>query len=109
MMSWMPEATASSTTYWIVGLSTIGAWLYQQAGQKTPVVVVAAAVHAGHPLTRADLSTLDVAGAVTAISADHLDDAVGLSARLPRVGRGPSEGCQYHRGYGAGEDMMNDP
>src|SRR3990172_2983197 len=24
MMSWMPEATASSMTYWIVGLSTIG-------------------------------------------------------------------------------------
>src|SRR3972149_8861848 len=24
MMSWLPEATASSTAYWIVGLSTMG-------------------------------------------------------------------------------------
>jgi hypothetical protein len=66
----------------IVTLAATGAWLYQQAGQKTPVVILVTRVPAGHPVTRGDLSTVDVAGPVTAVSAAHLDAVVGQKAAV---------------------------
>ena len=76
-----PGYTALALTL-IVTLAATGAWLYQQAGQKTAVVVVVARVPAGHPVSRADLSMVDVAGAVTAVSAAHLDSVVGQNAAV---------------------------
>lgn len=67
----------------VVGLAAAGAYLYSQAGRKVPVVEVVTAVPAGHPISRADLSTVDVAGAVTAIGAAHLESVVGQTAAVP--------------------------
>ncbi|MCW2528611.1 MAG: hypothetical protein JWM76_3471 [Pseudonocardiales bacterium] len=64
----------------IVGLAAIGAYLYSQAGKKVPVVVVVTDVPAGHTIQRSDLSTVQVAGDVTAIGGAHLDSAVGQTA-----------------------------
>lgn len=63
-------------------LSTGGAWLYVQAGQKTPVVVVAREVPAGHVIERSDLSTVSVAGAITAIGGQNLESVVGQTAAV---------------------------
>jgi hypothetical protein len=67
----------------IVGLAALGAYLYVQAGAKTPVVKVVRSVPAGHTIARADLSTTAVAGGVTAISGSNLDSVVGKTAAVP--------------------------
>jgi hypothetical protein len=64
----------------IVGLATMGAYFYSQAGKKVPVVVVTTDVPVGHRIARSDLSTVRVAGAVTAIGGANLDSVVGETA-----------------------------
>jgi len=66
----------------IVGLGALGAYFYTKAGQKTPVVVVTKDVPAGHRIERSDLSTVNVAGGVTAIGGSHLDSVVGEVAAV---------------------------
>ena len=66
----------------ILALAAVGAWMYAQAGHKTPVVVVVGDVPAGHVIGRADLSTVDVAGAITAVAGEHLDGIVGRTAAV---------------------------
>lgn len=66
----------------IVGLGALGAYFYSKAGEKTPVVVVTKNVPAGHQITRDDLSTVNVAGGVTAIAGSHLDSVVGEVAAV---------------------------
>jgi hypothetical protein len=64
----------------IVGLAAVGAYFYSQAGKKVPVVVVTIDVPAGHKIQRADLSTVQVAGSVTAIGGANLNSVVGETA-----------------------------
>lgn len=64
----------------IVGLAAVGAYLYTQAGKKTPVVEVVNHIAAGHAIQRSDLTTVDVAGAVTAIGGAGLQSLVGETA-----------------------------
>jgi Flp pilus assembly protein CpaB len=66
----------------IVGCAAVGAYLYTAAGAKTAVVVVVRDVPEGRALQRDDLSTVAVAGGVTAISASHLDSVVGQAAAV---------------------------
>jgi hypothetical protein len=66
----------------IVGLAAAGAWLYSSAGAKTPVVVVVQSVPAGHAITRADVSTVEVAGGVTAIAGANLESVIGQDAAV---------------------------
>lgn len=66
----------------IVGLAALGAYWYSRAGEKTPVVVVVKDVPAGHAIARSDLSTVDVAGGVTAVAGSHLDSVVGQVATV---------------------------
>jgi hypothetical protein len=66
----------------IVGLAALGAYWYSEAGQKTPVVVVVKDVPAGHVIARSDLSTVNVAGQVTAIGGASLDSVVGEVATV---------------------------
>lgn len=66
----------------IVGLGALGAYFYSKAGEKTPVVVVTKDVPAGHRIARDDLSTVNVAGGVTAIAGSHLDSVVGQVAAV---------------------------
>ncbi len=56
--------------------ATFGA-LYQRAGAKAQVIVVVARVPAGHVLTRGDVSTTRVAGAVSAMAGGDLSAVVG--------------------------------
>lgn len=64
----------------IVGLAALGAYFYSQAGKKVPVVVVTTRVPAGHTIERSDLSTVQVAGNVTAIGGANLNSVVGQTA-----------------------------
>lgn len=64
----------------MVGLGVLFGYLYVQAGAKTPIVVMARTVRAGHEITRADLSTISVAGPLTTIAGDDLDRVVGRIA-----------------------------
>lgn len=66
----------------VLALAAVGAWLYDQAGAKTPVVVVVADVPAGHVVERSDVSTVDVAGAITAVAGGHLEAVVGQTAAV---------------------------
>ena len=84
----------------IVGLAAIGAYFYSQAGRKVPVVVVTADVPAGHKIQRSDLSTVQVAGSVTAIGGAHLGSVVwadrrgGTAAEYPAAkGNGDFGAC----------------
>lgn len=66
----------------VMGLMVLFGYLYLQAGKKVPVVVVTADVPAGHTISRADLSTVAVAGSVTAIAGGHLGSVVGQTAAV---------------------------
>lgn len=77
-----PGWTALALTL-IVAFAAIGAWLYSSAGAKTAVVVVVRKVPAGHLIERADVSTVAVAGAVTAIASQNVESVVGEVAAVP--------------------------
>lgn len=66
----------------IVGLGAAGGYSYSKAGHKTPVVVVINDIPAGHVISRSDLSTVSVAGDVTAIAAVNIDSVVGQTAAV---------------------------
>lgn len=66
----------------IVGLAALGGYLYSTAGSKTPVVVVVQQVPAGHVVTAADLSTVDVAGGVVAVAGSNLSSVLGQTATV---------------------------
>jgi hypothetical protein len=66
----------------VVGLGVLGAYLYQQAGAKVPVVVVVGTVPAGHIITRADLSQVAMAGDLPTIAGRDLGQVVGRRAAV---------------------------
>lgn len=66
----------------IVGLAAIGAYLYSQAGAKTPVVMVVRDVPAGQLIERSDLTTVPVSGPVVAFAGDRLSSVVGQRAAV---------------------------
>ena len=76
-----PGWTALALTL-VVAFGAVGAWLYASAGSKTAVVVVVREVPAGHVIARTDVSTVAVAGAVTAIAGERLDSVVGQTATV---------------------------
>lgn len=95
-----PKGYAALAVMLIVGLGALGYWFYGRAAAKVPVLVAAREVPAGHVITPADVTAVDVAGGVTAVAADHEAEVVGHPAAvtiLPRtpvqlamVGSGPS-------------------
>src|SRR5664279_4202390 len=66
----------------IAGLGAAFGYLYTTAGQKVPVVVVTSSVSVGEVIERADLSTVDVAGDLTAIAGANLESVVGERAAV---------------------------
>lgn len=66
----------------VVGLAALGGYFYTVAGSKTPVVVVVNEIPAGHVVAREDLSTVDVAGGVTAVAASNIATVVGQTATV---------------------------
>jgi hypothetical protein len=77
-----PKGYAALAVMLIVGFGAWGYWLYGQAGAKVPVLIAAHEIPAGHVVARSDLSTLSVAGGVTAVAADHLSEVVGRTAAV---------------------------
>jgi len=61
----------------MIGIGALGGYLSLRAGSKTPVVVLTRTVPAGHVITRADVSTVTVAGALKTVAAADLDAVVG--------------------------------
>ena len=66
----------------VIGISAGFGYLYSSAGSKEPVVVVTAPVAVGEVISRSDLSTVDVAGDITAIAGANLESVVGERAAV---------------------------
>jgi hypothetical protein len=77
-----PKGYAALAVVLIVGCSALGVWLYSQAGAKVPVVMAVHDIPAGHVIERADLTTVQVAGQVTAVGGNHLSSVVGQTAAV---------------------------
>jgi len=66
----------------VIGISAAFGYLYSSAGSKEPVVVVTASVAVGEVISRSDLSTVDVAGDITAIAGANLESVIGERAAV---------------------------
>ncbi|MGS0688856.1 SAF domain-containing protein [Nakamurella sp. GG22] len=66
----------------VLGLGGGFGYLYSTAGEKVPAVVVAQPVAVGEVIERSDLSTVDVAGDITAIAGENLQSVVGQRAAV---------------------------
>lgn len=66
----------------VIGLGAAFGYLYSTAGTKEPVVVMSASVAVGEVIERSDLSTVDVAGDLTAIAGANLESVVGQRAAV---------------------------
>jgi hypothetical protein len=66
----------------VIGIGAAFGYLYTSAGSKEPVVVITAPVGVGEVISRSDLSTVDVAGEVTAIAGANLESVVGERAAV---------------------------
>ena len=66
----------------VIGIGAAFGYLYSSAGSKEPVVVVTAPVAVGEVIDRSDLSTVDVAGDLTAIAGANLNSVVGERAAV---------------------------
>jgi hypothetical protein len=66
----------------VIGIAAAFGYLYSSAGSKEPVVVVTAPVAVGEVISRSDLSTVDVAGDITAIAGANLESVVGERAAV---------------------------
>ena len=66
----------------VLGLGGAFGYLYSTAGEKVPAVVVTQPVAVGEVIERGDLSTVDVAGDITAIAGGNLQSVVGQRAAV---------------------------
>jgi len=66
----------------VAGFAALGYWAWTSAGTKTALVAAARDIPVGHTISRADLTTTEVAGGVTAVSGSHLGSLVGQSAAV---------------------------
>jgi len=77
-----PTGYAALAVALIVGCAAVGFWLYTQAGAKVPVVMAVHDIPKGHAIGRGDLTTVQVAGQITAVGGNHLDSLVGQTAAV---------------------------
>lgn len=93
-------STALPTTNWpkgyvalavmlMVGLAVLGYWFYTRAGAKTPVLEATRTIAAGQVIGSSDLTTVNVAGPVTAVAGDHRGEVVGKTAAVPILAHTP--------------------
>lgn len=80
-----PRAALALGVALVVGFAALGYWAWSRAGSKVAVVAAARDIPVGHAIIRADLTTTEVAGGVTAVSAAHLDGLVGKTAAVEIV------------------------
>lgn len=77
-----PKGYVALAVALIVTFAALGFWFYAQAGSKVAVVKAVKDIPMGHTIDRADLSTVEVAGGVTAVAGNHLDGLVGQVAMV---------------------------
>lgn len=77
-----PKGYAALAVALIIGLGALGYYFYTTAGSKVPVVVAARDIPVGHTITRADLSTVEVAGGITAVGGGNLSTLLGQHAAV---------------------------
>lgn len=77
-----PKGYVALAVALIVTCAALGFWFYSRAGEKVTVVVAARDIPVGQTISRADLSTVQVAGGVVAVGAAHLDSLVGQVATV---------------------------
>ncbi|SOD72950.1 SAF domain-containing protein [Jatrophihabitans sp. GAS493] len=77
-----PKGYAALAVALIVGLGALGYYFYTTAGTKVPVVVAVHEIPAGHSIARSDLTTVEVAGDVTAVAGANLPSLVGQTAAV---------------------------
>ena len=84
-----PKGYVALAVMLVVGFAALGAWFYSHAGAKVPVLFAARDIPAGHVIERADLTTVSVAGGVTAVAGNHLSEVVGHTATVEILARTP--------------------
>ena len=89
----------------VIGIGAAFGYLYSSAGSKEPVVVVTAPVAVGEVIDRSDLSTVDVAGDLTAIAGANLNSVVGERAAVALL---PGTLLQRVDGHRRGPDPDGD-
>ena len=77
-----PKGYAALAVALIVGFGALGFWFYTSAGSKTPVVMATQEIPIGHVIQREDLTTVEVAGGVTAVAGANLRTLVGRVAAV---------------------------
>jgi Flp pilus assembly protein CpaB len=77
-----PKGYAALAVALLVGCGALGFWLYTSAGQKVPVVEAARDIPVGHTISRADLTTVEVSGDITAVAGSHLSSLEGQQAAV---------------------------
>lgn len=77
-----PKGYAALAVALLVGCGALGFWLYTSAGQKVPIVEAARNMPVGHVITRADLTTVEVSGEITAVAGNHLASLEGQQAAV---------------------------
>ena len=77
-----PKGYAALAVALIVGCGALGYYFYTTAGAKVPVVMAKRDIPVGHTITRDDLTTVAVAGGVTAVAANNLSTLLGQHAAV---------------------------
>ena len=77
-----PRALLALGIALVIGFAALGYWAWSRAGSKVAVVAAARDIPIGHVITRADLTTTEVAGGITAVSTAHLDALIGKTAAV---------------------------
>lgn len=77
-----PKGYAALAVALIIGLGALGYYFYTTAGSKVPVVVATHDIPVGQTISRSDLSTVEVSGAVTAVGAGNLSSLIGQHAAV---------------------------
>lgn len=77
-----PKGYVALAVALIVTFAALGFWFYSQAGLKVTVVKAVNDIPVGHTIDRSDLSTVEVAGGVTAVAGNHLGSLVGQVAMV---------------------------
>ncbi len=77
-----PKGYAALAVALIVGLGALGYYFYTTAGAKVAVVVAVQDIPVGHTISRADLSTTEVSGGITAVAGANLSSLIGQHAAV---------------------------
>lgn len=84
-----PSGVMALLVAFVIAGASIGYYLWSSAGSKTAVVFARRDIPIGHTITRDDLTTVEVAGGVVAVAANHLPRLLGQHAAVAIVANTP--------------------